>query len=196
MSRKPINTATLSGVVLDHLPMPVMVVDEQRDVFGLNSEAARFLGERAEVALARKSGEVLGCLNDAKGPGLCGSNEACNECEIRQAVDAVRSGVAVNRIRTDMILVKGKHEELVTFLVSAGPLVVEDQELIMIVLEDVTELVTLRDLVPICASCKKIRSEDGSWQSVEKYLGRQVQMNFTHGICPGCEEQLYPREGR
>ncbi|MFC1554550.1 GAF domain-containing protein [candidate division KSB1 bacterium] len=50
------------------------------------------------------------------------------------------------------------------------------------------EINTLRDLIPICASCKKIRNDDGFWEQVEVYFGKHSGSEFSHGICPDCME--------
>ncbi len=50
----------------------------------------------------------------------------------------------------------------------------------------------LSGLLPICASCKKIRDEDGRWQAVESYIHGHSQADFTHSICPDCYNRLYP----
>lgn len=50
----------------------------------------------------------------------------------------------------------------------------------------------LSGLLPICASCKKIRDDDGYWNSVEKYIGEHSEAAFTHSICPDCARRLYP----
>lgn len=51
----------------------------------------------------------------------------------------------------------------------------------------------LSGLLPICASCKKIRDDEGYWNQVETYLMEHTSVQFTHGICPECSEKLYPR---
>jgi PAS domain S-box-containing protein len=51
---------------------------------------------------------------------------------------------------------------------------------------------TLSGLLPICASCKKIRDDRGYWQQVETYIAERSQANFTHGLCPECARRLYP----
>lgn len=50
----------------------------------------------------------------------------------------------------------------------------------------------LRGLLPICASCKKIRDDSGYWHQVESYLQSHACVEFSHGICPDCMERLYP----
>ncbi len=51
---------------------------------------------------------------------------------------------------------------------------------------------TLKGLIPICSSCKKIRDDKGFWQQVEEYIVQHSNANFTHGICPECTKELYP----
>lgn len=55
---------------------------------------------------------------------------------------------------------------------------------------------TLRGLLPICASCKKIRDDQGYWQKVELYLAEHTDAEFTHGLCPDCMEHYIPDEPR
>jgi phosphoserine phosphatase RsbU/P len=48
------------------------------------------------------------------------------------------------------------------------------------------EVRTLRGIIPICATCKKIRDDRGFWQRVEAYVGAHTEAVFTHGLCPEC----------
>jgi PAS domain S-box-containing protein len=50
------------------------------------------------------------------------------------------------------------------------------------------ELRTLKGLLPICASCKRIRDDNGYWASVERYLTDHSEAEFSHGLCPMCYE--------
>ncbi len=56
-------------------------------------------------------------------------------------------------------------------------------------LEDVK---TLSGLLPICASCKKIRDDRGYWNEVEKYIVKHSGVIFSHSICPDCLNKYYP----
>jgi len=51
---------------------------------------------------------------------------------------------------------------------------------------------TLGALLPICASCKKIRESDGQWTAVDAYIADHSDSDFSHGICPECARALYP----
>jgi hypothetical protein len=50
----------------------------------------------------------------------------------------------------------------------------------------------LSGLLPICASCKKIRDDTGYWNQIEIYIRDHSEADFTHGICPECAKKLYP----
>lgn len=54
-----------------------------------------------------------------------------------------------------------------------------------------SEIKTLSGLLPICASCKKIRDDNGYWNQIESYIENHSQALFSHGICPECAEKLY-----
>lgn len=54
------------------------------------------------------------------------------------------------------------------------------------------EVKTLSGLLPICASCKKIRDDRGYWNQIEKYVQEHSDATFSHGICPDCAKKLYP----
>ena len=51
---------------------------------------------------------------------------------------------------------------------------------------------TLSGLLPICASCKKIRDDKGYWNQIESYIDAHSDATFSHGMCPSCAKELYP----
>jgi hypothetical protein len=58
--------------------------------------------------------------------------------------------------------------------------------------EAMSHIKQLRDLLPICANCKKIRNDDGYWEQVETYFQENSDIAFTHSFCPECVRKLYP----
>ena len=57
-----------------------------------------------------------------------------------------------------------------------------------------SDVKTLRGLLPICAHCKKIRDDRGYWNRIETFIRARSEAEFTHGICPDCAQQYYPDE--
>jgi hypothetical protein len=54
------------------------------------------------------------------------------------------------------------------------------------------EITTLRGLIPICAGCKRIRTDDGIWQQIDVYIREHSDAEFSHDICADCMKALYP----
>ncbi|MDY0220129.1 MAG: response regulator [Desulfobacterium sp.] len=68
----------------------------------------------------------------------------------------------------------------------------KEKELLILELQTLIDNVkVLSGLLPICASCKKIRSDQGYWEHLEIYIETHTEAIFSHGICPGCAEKLY-----
>jgi transcriptional regulator with PAS, ATPase and Fis domain len=55
-----------------------------------------------------------------------------------------------------------------------------------------SEIERLRRLLPICASCKRIRNDNGYWQEIEEYFRRCGNIDFSHTMCPTCVQKIYP----
>ena len=71
----------------------------------------------------------------------------------------------------------------------------EREKLIEELQEALANAKTLRGLLPICSSCKKVRDDRGYWSQIESYLGAHSEAAFSHSICPECEKKLYPELG-
>ncbi len=54
------------------------------------------------------------------------------------------------------------------------------------------DLRTLHGIIPICSFCKKVRTEVGNWQQIERYVQHHTQAEFSHGLCPDCRDHHYP----
>ncbi len=50
----------------------------------------------------------------------------------------------------------------------------------------------LSGLIPICASCKKIRDDKGYWKQIESYIREHSEAEFSHCVCPECAVKFYP----
>jgi hypothetical protein len=57
--------------------------------------------------------------------------------------------------------------------------------------ESLAKIKILDGLIPICASCKKIRNDKGYWSQLEEYINEHSEATFSHGVCPECAEKLY-----
>ncbi|HEU5122584.1 MAG TPA: CHASE3 domain-containing protein [Verrucomicrobiae bacterium] len=66
---------------------------------------------------------------------------------------------------------------------------IKQRELIEELQKALSEVKTLSGLIPICGWCKKVRSDQGYWHTVEHYVSAHTDAKFSHGMCPECVEK-------
>ncbi len=55
-----------------------------------------------------------------------------------------------------------------------------------------TEIKTLKGILPFCSYCKKIRDDNGYWTKIEAYIEMYSDAEFSHSICKDCADKYYP----
>jgi PAS domain S-box-containing protein len=68
----------------------------------------------------------------------------------------------------------------------------ERERLIRELQEAMAKIKVLGGLLPICATCKKIRDDKGYWKQIEEYIADHSEAQFTHGICSDCARKIHP----
>ena len=68
----------------------------------------------------------------------------------------------------------------------------EREQLIFRLEKALQEIKKLSGLLPICASCKRIRDEADRWLPFAAYIRSHSEADFSYGICPDCAPRLYP----
>jgi PAS domain S-box-containing protein len=119
----------------------------------------------------------------------------------RQRMTEMRKGDDLKYEHWDIIRADGERR---TLGISTSILTTDDGQIhVLGLMHDVTEeeryrkemesrITSLEGILPICASCKKIRNEMGIWQQLEVYIKDHSRADFSHGICPNCVQKLYP----
>lgn len=193
MDRNGVARGELLDAVLDAFPSPVFVVDGDVRIVEANRAARDRFSSAAGLVDRRLCGDVLGCLHAEHGPGPCGSTEHCSECPLRDSIQVARDADRATSRRLGRVhLASQPPDEETWFLITVTALQFPGERLYLLVLEDVTELVALQQIVPMCASCRKVRNDRDYWEGVETYLHRNTRIQFSHGICPDCMRKLYP----
>lgn len=184
--------------VLDGYPAPTLIVDDDVRAEYVNRAGRRALGLESppelERALLTRGGHLLHCVHAAEVPEGCGRAPACRNCVIRSSVGKALSTDAVHRARAFLQLEAAGGVAEVHVLVSAAPVRARGRRLVVLTMEDVTDLVTLASLVPICFRCRKIRNEEHYWQTVEEYFKEKADIDFSHALCDECLEKYYPED--
>ncbi len=75
-----------------------------------------------------------------------------------------------------------------------GLIIINAQRIEQEMVKTKNQVKAITGLMPICASCKKIRDDEGLWRQLEVYLNKNADLDFSHAICPECMEKLYPEK--
>jgi DNA-binding response OmpR family regulator len=191
----------------------ILVVDDDRDIL---AATARLLqnggfpvfqaegGEEALVAVRHNRPDLV--LLDVNLPDVSGV-EVCrrikDDAELKQTFVVLLSGSMISsdnqseglEIGADGYIARPiANRELLARIQAFARIIRVERErdqLIAQLRQALAEIKKLSGFLPICAQCKKIRTDSGYWQQIEEYLLEHSEAQFSHGICPECEKILY-----
>ncbi len=142
------------------------------------------------------------------------SNELHIWVDPKERQDMIPLLVRDGRLSNHEVRYRMKSGEIRYMLRSAELIYLDGQPCLISVCKDITELTTAAEerekliaqledslskvklpsgMLPICASCKKIRDDKGYWNQIELYIKEHSDADFTHGLCPDCAGRLYPK---
>ncbi len=188
-------TAFLNALIANS-PLAIVTIDPEERVWDCNPAFENLFGYRLEEMKGKT-------IDDFVAPG----DVAAEALQLtRQAVRGETSHAVAHRRRKDGSVINVEIHGVP--LVISGKLVggyalyqditerrraeEERENLLRELQEALANIKTLSGLLPICASCKKIRDDGGYWSQIESYISAHSQAQFSHGICPECAKQLYP----
>ena len=179
--------------IINTLQEPILIVDLDCHVVDANKSACIYLGQEIESLIGKNCCEL-------SHPSDRVFFEKGESCPCRLVLETKQQTRIIHEHRHDG---KTIWEEIL-----ASPLKDKSGNINFVVLElrDITELVRLKEVakkldtetkaprkfIPICASCKKIKKEEDTWEDVEQYINELSDVEFTHTVCPKCQRKLYP----
>jgi PAS domain-containing protein len=181
--------------LLEAIPVPLFIVDDDVQVLAVNTAAKEKFGFAREAFYLRRGGEILHCLHAHDVPEGCGRGPLCGSCVIRNSVAGSLASSRVIRRRMKFQRRSPSGLQELELLISAQALPQAGPNITVLTIEDVTEVTRLRNIVPICMVCKKVRDDGEYWQHVETYFQHEIGLDFSHGICPECEAQYRRQQG-
>ncbi len=180
------NDPLLLRKIFDSIPSLVFVVDEDVRIQEYNNAAAEFLLMKRHAVIKQRSGEVLKCIHSTEEPGGCGHAASCKECVIRMSVKAAFGGKRVVRSRTRIELIRDEKKTEIYALITASLFYYKEKKLVLLVIEDISEIAEIHQMIPICSICHKIRDEKEIWSRIEAYFKTHWDVDFSHSLCPEC----------
>lgn len=183
-----LNESGVFRAVFDAGPSPMLIVDPDVMILAINKPAEAYFGATPETALQRRGGDALGCVHHFEHPNGCGHAEACRACVVRNSVKTAMAGAIHRRELTRMDLRTAAGVVSFPLQVNAVGFLAENVKSVLLSLENVGMLIHL----PLCAWCKKVKTGVQTWEAVESFLARKVDVYFSHSICEECMTHQFP----
>jgi len=176
--------------LFESLPIPIFIITKDITIEDCNPAALRLLNLTDSAAIKHiHSGNVLSCIHTI-GHQTCGCSDSCTKCDIRNSLTITFDTKETVTQKQTVIKVHKDHEiRTVNALISTFNLT---NDYSVLVIENITDIVEMQKLIPVCSNCKKVRTDSNFWNTIEEYVESTTGHEITHGICPTCITQLYP----
>jgi PAS domain-containing protein len=184
------DTGDLLGTILDAVPASIFMVDKDVEVLGVNRKAQLMLSQDPESIIRRPAGEVLHCIHSTETPGGCGTAEACRECRVRAAVSKSFRENLVVRHKVNMELVADGNITPASLLITTTPFEFQQQTYVLLILEEISELMDLMDLRPVCARCKEVMDDNQVRETVKQQFKERFKLVCSDQLCAKCMVKL------
>ena len=149
--------------LFESIPCGVLIIDGDRRVLAVNNILEQTFGISGAEVMDQRGGEALRCVNAFKNPKGCGFAEECITCRVRNTALEALEGNQIHRKKSNLQLLVDEKTRDLQLLISAAPFDHEGKRLAVIILEDITELNTLR---------QRLKTD----QSFAGIIGRDVKM--------------------
>jgi PAS domain-containing protein len=180
--------------VFHAVPSPMFVVDEDVRVQQYNRAAEALVGSRGDHPEFVRAGDLLHCIHAEESPGGCGRSDSCRICVVRGAVLKAAVGGTVYRREAKVTLLSQGRPVEAEFQVTTCPFTALDKRYVLLTLEEFGEVQKLESLLPICSWCRRARTSENYWQSVERYVADRLKLGLTHCICEECLEKNFAED--
>jgi hypothetical protein len=152
------------------------------------------LAEPMRLALSGQSGTIIGL--DYRGEKVLAAFEPVAELDLgivaKIDIAEIRRPFFKAAIYSGLIGLAALLVGAAFFIRVTNPLLTKLHKTIDELKAAMNKVKVLSGFLPICASCKKIRDDNGYWNNIEEYIRERSEAEFSHGICPDCAQKLYP----
>jgi PAS domain S-box-containing protein len=170
----------------------ICLLDMEGKILQCNKAMATLLG--------KSFSEIIGSICCKLVHGTSGPIEGCPRIRMRETRSRENLVLSMEdqwfNVSSDPILDETDHligtVHIISDITGRKRAEEEREKLIGSLQEALSKVKMLSGLLPICASCKKIRDDKGYWGQIESYISDHSEAEFSHGICPDCMKKLYP----
>lgn len=189
-----ISAETHYRLLLEAIPDPVIVYDTQQKI--------TYINEAFELTYGWTKDELLGgTINFVPSEEVTKTKEAWHrtlngEKIFFETKRKTKAGQILDIQMKTAILKDQNKKHTASIVIHRDVTIIKQTEserehLIGVLEKALSEVKTLSGLLPICASCKKVRDDKGYWNQIESYIQRNSDAEFSHGMCPECSDKFY-----
>jgi PAS domain S-box-containing protein len=187
--------------ITSHLAEGIYVFNEQGHITFMNAEAERLFGWTMDELNEKGPHNLVHYLKPD------GTPLPFEECKMYNVIKTGKRYLSTDEVFvrkdgtvfpifviTAPIIEEGKVVASVTAfrdITERKQIEAEREKLILELKEALANIKTLSGLLPICASCKKVRDDKGYWNQIEVYISKHSEAEFSHGMCPDCAKKAY-----
>jgi hypothetical protein len=191
MTQRPVRKNDFFKTLMDSIPFPVFAVSENLKILESNLAASSILKGEPDWVGYRQWCAVIRCIHFTKNSDDHERDETCRDCKIRNSVNKTLQNQKVLRQKHWILFTKKDRPVGINMLVTTAPFEYKHEIYSLLMLEDVNQPTDLGIILAICTHCKKFRNDQGSWEEIELYFHKVLNLQISHGICPKCIEKHY-----
>lgn len=178
--------------IFEHSPLAIMYTDANGTIITCNNNASALFGARREKLIGFSYLEIRDeLMRSAISKALSGEKSRF------EGEYLTVTGNTLTQMRANFspaFFPNGTVSGVIGIFedITERRLVEKDRERLIRELQDaLSKIKTLSGLIPICASCKKVRDDKGYWNQIEAYFRNHSEIEFSHGLCPECAKTYY-----
>ena len=126
--------------ILDAIPTPIYIVDDDLRILDFNIAGMDFLPSEPELIIKNRCGDLFQCRHSQAKEGGCGKSKECKNCVIRNSVKGSYMGKSVLRKKTKMGVIQNNKAQEIYILVTTSPFNYRGKLIVILTLEDISEL--------------------------------------------------------
>jgi PAS domain S-box-containing protein len=178
-------------------PVGYMSIDTSHRICRANLTAARLLNKDRRSLIGQRVEQVFS--SEFRDACYCTLREAWEKSELTsRELGFERSDGRQGFLQVDILQVHGERDDSSELRIGLIDITArteaeaEREQALDNLREAMGRIKMLQRLLPVCASCRRVRDNEGNWKQIEAYISEHSETQFSHTVCPSCARELYP----
>ncbi len=166
MNQRLEHKRALLQAIFESMPCGLMAVDKEGTIRAANAFLGRLMGIKAEEVLGRPMSAIFGCAAARQGTKACDGETCTNWCVFRRCAEEAFLHKSSGRVEVEHDVTAGGRTSTLRLSVTAATGQLEGETLAFLLVEDRTEIDTLRRVLRTEVSFAGIVAKDGKMRDL------------------------------